>query len=204
MPNHPIKEARRRLLVGASGLVAALLSIVVPLWVFWNEANEAEGLRGAGLMGAPSVSSMVGVLALGGIPALLLAFLAYKLLQFSLRGQAEKLRWINGPSAILIGALSGWILYVTLERAYWDYYLYPKLKALEGYVYPQHRYAIFDALVIIWCLDGIAACVLLLRTAVVRHAVDQLGCRVALAFVIGFGTLVIGSAYGMCLRSMGF
>jgi len=193
-----IKEARRRLLVGASGLVAALLSIVVPLWVFWNEANEAEGLRGAGLMGAPSVSSMVEFSRLEAYPLCFSRSSHTSYCSFSLRGQAEKLRWINGPSAILIGALSGWILYVTLERAYWDYYLYPKLKALEGYVYPQHRYAIFDALVIIWCLDGIAACVLLLRTAVVRHAVDQLGCRVALAFVIGFGILVIGSAYGMC------
>jgi hypothetical protein len=203
MPDHP-KTAWRRLLFGAMGLVAALLSVAAPLSVFWNEANETEGLRRAGLLGAPTILNMVGVLALGSLPALLLAFLAYKLLKFSLKGQAENLRWISGPSAILIGALSGWMLYATLKRDYWDYYLYPKLKALDGYSYPQHRYAIFDALVLVWCLDGIMACVLLLRTSIAHRAIDGSGCRTTLAFVVGFDLLLIGYAYGVCLRSMGF
>jgi hypothetical protein len=201
--NHARKEVSLRLLTGTVGLIAAFFTVAAPLSVLWNEANEAEGLRNASPAYVSTAWSALGVLALAGIAALLPGLLAYKLLRFSLKGKAEYFRWTNVPLTVLIGAVSGWMLFVTIRQAYWEYYLYPKLKALDGYIYPQMRYTIFSAVVTVWCVDGLAACVLLIQNAANRRSIQGWSYRTMLIFVVGFGLLVIGFAYGMCLRSMG-
>jgi hypothetical protein len=96
------------------------------------------------------------------------------------------------------------MLFITMQRDLWDYYLFPKLKALDGYIYPQLRYTIYDVAIILWCIDGLAACVLLFRNIPALRTIRGWSYRTTLAFFVGFGVLVIGGFFGMCLRSMRF
>lgn len=200
----PREEHFRRLLAGASGLITATLSIVLPASMLWRKAEEAYAGPHLSPTHARSVWVALGVLATAGIPAVLLAFLAYRLLRFALKNRAEHFRWVNAPLALLVGPISGFTLYAPLQRAYWDYYLYPKLKAADGYIYPQLRYMIFDAVVILWCIAGLAACVLLILNVLRRKAIAGWSYRTTLAFLVIFGILVIGAAFGSCIRSMGY
>ncbi len=106
------------------------------------------------------------------------------------------LRWATGPLAFMIGAVSAWVLYVTAQRGYWDYYQFPKC--------PQLRYAVYDVVLILWCIDGLVACAFLAHRAWTRETVDGWSYRTTFAFFAGFGVLVIGGAFGMFLRSVGF
>ena len=171
------KALLTRLLAGSVGLMAVLLSIIAPVTVFWSEANEAEGLRNAGLWQESSVCEALGVLLLGCVPALLLAGFAYILLRFTLKNRADYFRWLNAPLAILVGVLSGWVLFRTLHEAYWQYYLDPKLKAMDAYIYPQMRYTILSAVVILFCADGLVACILLAHDTVNRRTIQRWSYR---------------------------
>ncbi len=55
------------------------------------------------------------------------------------------------------------MLFAPVQRDFWDYIAYPKLKALDGYIYPQLRYTIFDIVVILWGIDGLVSSVLFLQ-----------------------------------------
>jgi uncharacterized membrane protein YidH (DUF202 family) len=197
-------EHFRRLLAGVAGFITAILSIALPVSLLWRRADEAESGSHLFPPHAASVWVVIGVLAMADIPALLLAFLAYKLLRFSLKNRGDSFRWVNAPLALLVGPISGFTLYTILQGAYWDYYLYPKLKAAEGYIYPQLRYTIFDVVVILWCLVGLAACGLLFQNVFKRRTIGGWSYRTTLAFIIIFGILIIGAAFGSCIRSMGF
>jgi hypothetical protein len=47
-------------------------------------------------------------------------------------------RWVLIPVAFIIGLVSSALLYVTLFRDYFDYWVLPKVK--DAYIYPQLRY----------------------------------------------------------------
>ena len=74
-------------------------------------------------------------------------------------------RWLLTPLALAMALVSGWLLWVTFQRDYWDYWMFPRLKAADAYIYPQLRYTIFDVVLVLWCLDGLVASVLLIRNA---------------------------------------
>ena len=114
------------------------------------------------------------------------------------------LRWAKGLLALMTGAVSAWILFVTVQRDYWDYYMFPKLKAADGYIYPQLRYTIFDVVLILWCIDGLVACAFLAHRAWTRRTVDGWSYRTTVVFFTGVGVLVIGVVFGTFLRSRGF
>jgi len=197
-------ERFRRLLAGVTGLFTVFLSVALPVLLLLRRAQEAESTPHSIPTHVPSIWLAVGVLAMAGVPAVLLAFLAYRLLRFSLMNRGKHFRWANAPLALLVGTISGWMLYTILQGAYWDYYLYPKLKAADGYIYPQLRYTVFDVVVILWCIVGFSACALLFQNALKRRAIAGWSYRTTLAFVIILGILVIGVAFGSCIRSMGF
>ncbi len=111
------------------------------------------------------------------------------------------IKWANG---FVIGAVSAWTLFVTLQRDYWDYYMFPKLKAADGYIYPQLRYTIYDIALILWCIDGLAACAFLAHRAWTGGPLNGWSYRTTLVFFIGLVLLLIGGAFGMFLRSVGF
>ncbi len=63
----------------------------------------------------------------------------------------------RGMAAFLfatIGPLSAWLLVLNSTLIYFEYYLYPRIKAVDGYYYPQWRYTIFDVVLVAWCVDG--------------------------------------------------
>ena len=197
-------ERFRRLLAGVTGLFTVFLSVALPVLLLLRGAQEAESAPHPIPTHVPSIWLAVGVLAMAGVPAVLLAFLAYKLLRFSLMNRGEHFRWANAPLALLVGTISGWMFYTILQGAYWDYYLYPKLKAADGYIYPQLRYTVFDVVVILWCIVGFSACAFLFQNVLKRRAIAGWSYRTTLAFVIILGILIIGVAFGSCIRSMGF
>jgi hypothetical protein len=56
-------------------------------------------------------------------------------------------RWLVLPLSVAIALVSGFLLRGTLQMAYSEYWLEPKLKAADPglYIYPQLRYTIFDS-----------------------------------------------------------
>src|SRR5437899_10102055 len=75
-------------------------------------------------------------------------------------------------TATLIGFVSMLVLYQTIRRDYYDYFLYPRLKAAEGYLYPQWRYVIADCAVIAWGTVGVLVSTLLYRSILKRLPLD--------------------------------
>ncbi len=112
-------------------------------------------------------------------------------------------RWGAAALAALIGTISGWTLFVTAVRLYFEYVYYPHVKAQDGYIYPQWRYTLFDAVLVAWCLNGLLAAVLLLRKFALREAVRGWARRMTMLFFAGFGVLAVGVAFGIWLRSHG-
>ena len=105
----------------------------------------------------------------------------------------------------IIGTVFGRVLYVTVVRLFFDYmYDYPRVKAQDGYIYPQWRYGLFDIVLVSWCLDGLAASILLLRSIALRESVKGWTRRTTVCFFVGFGILVLGVAIGTWLRSHAF
>jgi hypothetical protein len=77
-------------------------------------------------------------------------------------------RWLVMSISAAIALVSGLLLWATLQNAYWDYWLEPKLKAADPglYIYPQLRYTVFDIVESLWCLDGLIMAGLSFRSVV--------------------------------------
>jgi hypothetical protein len=112
-------------------------------------------------------------------------------------------KWSKAALAALIGAASGWMLYGTAVRLYFEYVFYPQAKAQDGYSHPELRYAVFDVVTVLWCLDGLVASVLLLRSLALREEIGGWPRRTILLFVVGFGLLLLGVLFGTWLRGHG-
>jgi hypothetical protein len=105
--------------------------------------------------------------------------------------------------AALIGTASGWILFVTAVRLFFEYVYHPQAKAQDAYIYPEWRYRVFDTVLVAWCLDGLLASVLLFRSLALRENIEGWSRRTTVLFFAGFGVLVLGAVFGMWLRSHG-
>ena len=112
-------------------------------------------------------------------------------------------RWGTAALVTIIGTVSCWILYVTAVRLFFDYIYYPRVKAQDGYIYPQWRYGLFDVVLVSWCLDGLVASVLLLRSIALQESIKGWARRTTICFFVGFGILMLGAWIGMWLRSHG-
>lgn len=108
------------------------------------------------------------------------------------------------PLAALVGSVSGFLLWITLQRDYWDYWLYPKLKAPDFYYYPRLRYTLFDAVLLLWCLDGLIASGLLFRRAVFSRSIAAWTHRAMLLYFVLFVVLILGGSLMLFARSHGF
>lgn len=110
------------------------------------------------------------------------------------------------PLAGVIGFLSVYLLFATLRNAYWDYWVYPKLKAADPglYIYPQLRYTVFDLALLVWCLDGLIASGTSLWAVVSSGGIGRLAYR---TMVLYFGLLIglmLGGGVMLYVRSRGF
>lgn len=111
--------------------------------------------------------------------------------------------WTRVSLAALMGILSGWVLVETSIRIYYEYYFFPLTKAQEGYLYPEWRYRIFDVFLIAWCIDGILASVLLIRSVILRGSITAWTRRTTFLFFALLAFLVLSTVFGMYLRGVG-
>ena len=111
-------------------------------------------------------------------------------------------RWLAAAATIAAGYLGLWVLAHTVEDAYYDYYLYPRIKGAE-YIYPELRYSLAQAAILLWSLIGLCAAALLGRYLLLRTGGKWAG-RSVLAFALGFVVLVLGFIAGAAMRDFGF
>ena len=105
--------------------------------------------------------------------------------------------------AALIGVIASWQLWWGATGFYYEYSFYPRVKAADGYSYPEVRYLIFDCVAALWSLLGLAACALLFRYLITRN-MHRWTARLVMAFAALFVVLVTGIFFGTMLRSAGF
>lgn len=106
-------------------------------------------------------------------------------------------RWLLTPLALAMALVSGWMLWVIFQLDYWDYWMFPRLKAADAYIYPQLRYTIFDVVLVLWGLDGLIASGLLVWNVVsrrqnkwIRRAVFLYSGLLSLLILIGSAMLI--------------
>jgi len=111
--------------------------------------------------------------------------------------------WGAAALGALIGTTSGWILFLTAVRLSFEYVYYPCAKSQDAYIFPEWRYRLFDVVLVAWCIDGLLAAVLLLRSYALQEGVTQWARRTTVLFFAGFGVIALGVVFGMWLRSHG-
>ncbi len=112
-------------------------------------------------------------------------------------------RWVLLMAATAIGFVSLFLFYVTVRNAYLEYLVYPREKAGDGYSYPQLRYAIFDSVLLLWCLDGFVACGLSLWSSLSKRSIAGWTYRTIVIYLVLFGVLLAGGIFMMIARSRG-
>ena len=111
-------------------------------------------------------------------------------------------RWVATAVAVAIGYIAAWAILRVGQGAYYDYYLYPRIKGAE-YIYPELRYTLGQAAILIWSLTGAYTAVLAAGCALFgRHT--KWAARFAIAFALGFVLLVAGFVAGTAVRDFGF
>jgi hypothetical protein len=83
------------------------------------------------------------------------------------------------------------------------YFVFPKEKAADNYIYPQLRYTLFDVVLLLWCLDGFVACCLSLWNAFPTRIVSKwVHWTIAIYFGL-FTALILGGILMLVARSHG-
>jgi len=116
--------------------------------------------------------------------------------------RAFQSRWVAAAATIAVGYIGLWVMVHVIQGAYYDYYQYPRMKGAE-YSYPELRYSIGQAAILLWSLLGLCAAALAGRYALFRTGGKWAG-RSALAFAVGFVVLVVGFIVGAVMRDFGF
>ena len=114
-------------------------------------------------------------------------------------------RWVLIPLAIVIGLASGFLLWITVETAYFDYWYYPRGKAADPglYIYPQLRYTIFDIVMALWCIDGLIASFTSFRSAR-SGQISKWTRRALIIYFVLFAGLILGGTLMVIARSHGY
>jgi hypothetical protein len=121
-----------------------------------------------------------------------------------LQGLLER-RWFLVPLAVAIALVSGFLLWMTIRRAYWDYWFLPKENAADGYyTYPQLRYWFFDSVLLLWCVDGLIAGGLSLRSVVSSRTIAGWTYRTIILYFVFFIVLILAGSLMLYVRSRGF
>jgi hypothetical protein len=114
-------------------------------------------------------------------------------------------RWLLVSLALAIALVSGSLLWITLQRAYWDYWFLPKENAFDGFhTYPQLRYWLFDSVLLLWCVDGLIACGLSLRSVVSSRSISGWTYRTVVLYFVLLLMLILGGSLMLYVRSRGF
>jgi hypothetical protein len=102
-----------------------------------------------------------------------------------------------------MASLSGFLLWVTLRNNYYDYWLSPKLKSADFYIYPQLRYTLFDTVLLLWCFSGLIASGLLLWSVVRSRHITRWVYRAMVLYFVLFFVLILGGSLMLFVRSRG-
>jgi hypothetical protein len=115
-------------------------------------------------------------------------------------------RWLVLPLSVTMGLVSAFLLWVTLRSVYWDYWLVPKLKAADPglYIYPELRYAFFDIVLLMWCLDGLVAASLSSWSAVTSRTMSAWAYRTIIVYSLLLAVLILGGSLMFFVRSRGY
>jgi len=116
-------------------------------------------------------------------------------------------RWVILPLSVAIALVSGFLVWGTLQMAYSEYWLEPKLKAADPglYIYPQLRYTIFDSVFLLWCLDGLMAAGLSsLRSSVSSRSIAAWAYRTIVIYLVLLAVLILGGSLMLFVRSRGY
>ena len=114
-------------------------------------------------------------------------------------------RWLYVSTAVAIGLISGYLLYVTLQRDYNDYWFLPKLKGADPglYIYPQMRSRFFDIVLLLWCLDGLIVCgTLIWNVGSPRRA--AWAYRTISLYIVLLLVLLLGGSLMLYVRGRGY
>jgi hypothetical protein len=115
-------------------------------------------------------------------------------------------RWLVLPLSMAIALVSAFLLWANLQNAYWDYWLWPKLKAADPglYIYPQLRYTLFDIVEALWCLDGLIMAGLSFRCVVTSRRMTAWAYRTIVIYFVLLAVLILGGSLMLFVRSHGY
>ena len=115
-------------------------------------------------------------------------------------------RWVILPLSVAIALVSGFLLWGTLQMAYSEYWLEPKLKAADPglYIYPQLRYTIFDSVFLLWCFDGLIAAGLSFWSSVSSRSIAAWAYRTIVIYLVLLAVLILGGSLMLFVRSRGY
>ena len=115
-------------------------------------------------------------------------------------------RWVILPLSVAIALVSGFLLWGTLQMAYSEYWLEPKLKAADPglYIYPQLRYTIFDSVFLLWCLDGLIAAGLSFWSSVSSRSIAAWAYRTIVIYLVLLAVLILSGSLMLFVRSRGY
>lgn len=111
-------------------------------------------------------------------------------------------RWVLVSLAVIIGLASSFLLYVTFFNDYFEYWFLPR--SADAYIYPQLRYTIFDAVLILWCGDGLIACIMCVQSAAASRSISGWPLRTLMIYFVLLAGLILGGILMMVARSHGY
>jgi|SRR5450631_2993480 hypothetical protein len=109
--------------------------------------------------------------------------------------------WSTAAIAGIIGTVSLALLLLTVPRLFFDYVVSPLVK--DAYILLEWRYRIFDAVLVAWCIDGLIAAVLFVRSTAIRPHLKPWARRTMFLYSVGLAILIAGVVLGTWLRSHG-
>jgi hypothetical protein len=105
-------------------------------------------------------------------------------------------QWRSAALAGAIGIVSLALFLLSGPRLLVEYLLLPLFR--DGYILPEWRLRIFDAVTVAWCIDGLIAAVLLFRSAT-RPSLRPWARRSMFFYFVGFAVLIADLSLGTWL-----
>jgi hypothetical protein len=109
-------------------------------------------------------------------------------------------RWLLVTLGIAIGLASALLLRLKLEGVYYEYWVFPRDKTVDDYIYPQLRYAIFDVVLLLWYFDGLIFSVVAIRSAVACRSISAWPFRILLLYFALLAFLILGGTLMLVAR----
>ena len=113
-------------------------------------------------------------------------------------------RWLLVALGVAIGLASALLLLLKLEGVYYEYWVFPRDKTVDDYIYPQLRYAIFGVVLLLWCFDGLIFSVVAIRSAFASRSISAWPFRTLLLYFALFAFLILGGTSMSVARRHGY